>query len=61
MPCRLILKAAISIKHTKGPFQAAYSGQIKRFLVSPDAAGEQVNVLLTKVSSQEVDLPASFR
>jgi putative Mg2+ transporter-C (MgtC) family protein len=30
------------------------TGQIKRFLVSPNTSGEQVNVLLTKVSSHDI-------
>jgi putative Mg2+ transporter-C (MgtC) family protein len=39
-----LLKQALGIR----------TGQIKRFLVSPNAAGEQVNVLLTKVSSHDI-------
>jgi putative Mg2+ transporter-C (MgtC) family protein len=39
-----LLKQALAIR----------TGQIKRFLVSPNAAGEQVNVLLTKVSSHDI-------
>jgi putative Mg2+ transporter-C (MgtC) family protein len=39
-----LLKQALGIR----------TGQIKRFLVSPNAAGEQVNVLLSKVSSHDI-------
>jgi putative Mg2+ transporter-C (MgtC) family protein len=39
-----LLKQALAIR----------TGQIKRFLVSPNASGEQVNVLLTKVSSHDI-------
>ena len=33
---------------------AVRTGRIKGFLVSPNASGEQVNVLLTKVSSHDI-------
>jgi putative Mg2+ transporter-C (MgtC) family protein len=39
-----LLKQALGIR----------TGQIKRFLVSPNDSGEQINVLLTKVSSHDI-------
>jgi putative Mg2+ transporter-C (MgtC) family protein len=54
--CRLKIEAANSaltpelLKQTLG----IRTGQIKRFLVSPNGSGEQINVLLTKVSSHDI-------
>ena len=54
--CRLKIEAANGALTPELLKQAlgVRTGQIKRFLVSPNAPGEQINVLLTKVSSHDI-------
>ncbi len=54
--CRLKIEAANGALTPELLKQAlgVRTGQIKRFLVSPNTSGEQVNVLLTKVSSHDI-------
>jgi putative Mg2+ transporter-C (MgtC) family protein len=54
--CRLKIEAANGALTPELLKQAlgVRTGQIKRFLVSPNASGEQINVLLTKVSSHDI-------
>jgi putative Mg2+ transporter-C (MgtC) family protein len=54
--CRLKIEAANGVLTPELLKQALgiRTGQIKRFLVSPNDSGEQINVLLTKVSSHDI-------